>query len=88
MSKLFVQVERVEDLMNRVDDYFTQPKQKPKPITEYDRIVRKSPEELAEWLVAILEHAESDYCGKSCPLYSYCIESNGGMLEWLKMEVE
>jgi len=54
------------------------------PQTNYDRLVSKTPEELAEWLVAIINHAESDNCGKSCPLYSYCIESNGGMLDWLK----
>lgn len=61
---------------------------KPKPMTNYDLLISKTPEELAEWLVAIINHAESDNCGKSCPLYSYCIESNGGMLDWLKAPVE
>ena len=50
MSKLFVQVERVEDLMGRVDDYFAQPKQKPKPITNADRIRAMTDEELAKWM--------------------------------------
>lgn len=45
MSKLFVQVERVEDLTGRVDDYFTQPKQRPKPITNADRIRAMTDEE-------------------------------------------
>ena len=56
--------------------------------TNYDSLISKTPEELAEWLVAIINHAESDRCGKSCPLYSYCIESNGEMLDWLKSPVE
>lgn len=54
------------------------------PLTNADRIRAMTDEELAEWLAAIIDHAETDYCGKSCPLYSYCIESNGGMLDWLK----
>lgn len=59
-----------------------------KPQTNYDLLISKTPEELAEWLDAIIYHAESDNCGKSCPLYSYCIESNGVMLDWLKAPVE
>jgi hypothetical protein len=74
MSKLFVQVERAEDLHGRVDDYFTQPKQKPKPQTNADRIRAMTDEELAE---AMLD----------CFAAFYDVEwSKQDILDWLKQE--
>lgn len=82
MSKLFVQVERVEDLNDRVDDYFTQPKQKQKPITNADRIRAMSDEKLAKYL-AWLQDDEAEY-----PLILYGNEEKiADELEWLKQEV-
>lgn len=50
MNKLFVQVERAEDLIDRVDDYFSKPKQKQNRTTNGDRIRAMSDEELADYL--------------------------------------
>lgn len=47
MSKLFVQVERAEDLIGRADNYFAQPKTEPKPQINADRIRSMTVEELA-----------------------------------------
>lgn len=48
---------------------------KPKPITNYDLLIRKTPEELAEWLCDIAGWL-SEYEGRMHPI-----------LEWLKQEV-
>lgn len=75
MGKLFVQVERVEDLIHREDNYFTQPKQKPKPITNADRIRAMTGEELAEWLSC---NCTGDGYGNSAEDW----------LDWLKEEAK
>ena len=78
MSKLFVQVERAEDLHGRVDDYFTQPKQKQKPITNADRIRSMTDEELALYLHNC--EAQAAYIGNA--------DSKALWLDWLKQEAK
>ena len=60
---------------------------KPKPITNYDLLIRKSPDELAEWL------ANNQDC-YACPFFDdgegICKGGDscrGMMLDWLKQEV-
>ena len=91
MSKLFVQVDRVEDLIHMTGDYFTppkqKPKQKPKTITNADRIRSMSDEELAELISERIDCSECEHMyagdgkpchnGKTCPDY---------WLDWLKKE--
>lgn len=48
--------------------------EEPKPITNYDRIISKSPEEMAEWLCDIAGWLP-EYEGRMHPI-----------LEWLKQE--
>lgn len=82
MSKLLVQVERVEDLIGRVDDYFTQPKQKPKPQTNADRFRAMTDEEMAEYLSDnCSEHMTIEFCQK----HANCYEC---WLDWLKQEAK
>ena len=101
MSKLFVQVERVEDLMGRVDNYFEggrvmtveewkrkNPPIQRKPITNADRIRAMSDEELAE-LLEIIPH-----CGGPAiyTLDGFCIDdglkTKKKWLNWLKEEAK
>lgn len=85
MGKLFVQVERVEDLTGMVDDYFTQPKQKQKPITNADCIRAMTDEELAELFA-------NNNCGY-CRIHDFCfakgiaINCEDAWFDWLKHEV-
>ena len=80
MDKLFVPVERVEDLTHRMHDYFTQPKQKPKPITNADRIRAMSDEELADF---ITEDLCELLCGAPLVCEGRCKQK---MLDWLREE--
>lgn len=58
-----------------------------KPITNYDRIVSKSPEELAEWLAEVLFHCSNTICDERCPMYECCCEQPSDNIEdWLKEE--
>lgn len=87
MSKLFVQVDRVEDLIHMTGDYFTppkqKPKQKPKPITNADRIRSMSDEELAQWLLSqgCKAHNTDEWCKKQR-------NCQACWLEWLKQECD
>lgn len=61
----------------------------PKPVTNYDRLVSKSPEELAEWVSKLADCCSNDYCGRSCPLHALCwSKSNETALDWLRQEAE
>ena len=62
---------------------------KPKPLTNYDLIISKTPEEIAEWLADILNHCENkkpeELCRMSCPLYKCCNDQPYDNIEgWLK----
>lgn len=66
---------------------------KPKPQTNYDRIISKTPYELADWIAKILDHCENkmpnELCRQSCPLYKCCNDQPGDNIEdWLKAKVE
>lgn len=56
----------------------------PKPITNYDRLVSKSPEELAEWLA---NQVDCQYCSVRS---EWCTENEAACrrnwLDWLKQE--
>lgn len=61
----------------------------PKPVTHYDLIISKTPEELAEWIAQIADCCGNDYCGKSCPLHTLCwSKCSASTLDWLKQEVK
>ena len=60
---------------------------KHKPATNYDRLISKSPEELAEWLAEVLFHCSNTICDKRCPMYSCCCDQpSDNILDWLKQE--
>ena len=60
-----------------------------KPITNYDRIVSKSPMELAEWLAELLFHCSNTICDKRCPMYECCCDQPSDNIEdWLKQEAQ
>ena len=66
---------------------------KPNPITNYDLLISKTPEELAEWIADILNHCENkkpeELCRMSCPLYKCCNDQPSDNIEdWLKSPVE
>ena len=62
---------------------------KPKPITNYDRIVSKSPGELAEWLAEVLFHCSNTICDQRCPMYECCCDQPSDNIEdWLKQEAK
>ena len=80
----YVRVERVTDLIDRVDDYFSPPKTNtPKPKSNADRIRAMTDEELAEF---IGDDAMHDICPNNChdDLDRPCKVC---ALEWLKQEV-
>lgn len=59
--------------------------------TNYDLLVRKTPEELAEWIERIRVMCANDVCGRACPLREICYsmaEEPTETLAWLKREVE
>lgn len=62
-------------------------------MTNYDLLISKTPEELAEWLADILNHCENkkpeELCYMSCPLYKCCNDQPYDNIEdWLKAPVE
>ena len=62
---------------------------KPKPITNYDRIVSKNPGELAEWLAGVLFHCSNTICDQRCPMYECCCDQSSDNIEdWLKQEAK
>lgn len=71
------------------------PKVYPKPRTNYDRIVSKSPYDLAEFLGQIMDccwNAGSwgrGECDEDCPMYNCCNnQSSDNIEDWLKQEVQ
>ena len=65
----------------------------PRPHTNYDRIVSKTPYELAEWIAKILDHCENkmpdELCRQSCPLYKCCnYQPSDNIEDWLKAPVK
>jgi hypothetical protein len=54
----------------------------PKPITNYDRIISKSPEELADWLNAVLTSNVAPYATIRGA------NKRGKLLDWLKKAAE
>jgi hypothetical protein len=72
---------------SKCDFYPSVRKEEKKPVTNYDSLVRKSPEELAAWISKIAGCCGNDYCGRSCPLHTLCwSKSNESTLDWLKQE--
>jgi hypothetical protein len=60
-----------------------------KPITNYDRLVSKSPEELADWLAEVLFHCSNTICDERCPMYECCCgQPSDNIEDWLKQEGE
>ena len=58
-----------------------------KPITNYDRIVSKTPGELAEWLAEVMFHCSNTICDERCPMYKCCCDQPSDNIEdWLKQE--
>ena len=62
-------------------------------ITNYDLLISKTPEQLADWLADILNHCENkkpeELCRMSCPLYKCCNNQPSDNIEdWLKSPVE
>ena len=69
------------------------PRPKKKPQTNYDRLISKTPEQLADWLADILNHCENkkpeEPCRMSCPLYKCCnYQPSDNIEDWLKSPVE
>lgn len=63
------------------------------PMTNYDLLISKTPEEIAEWLADILNHCENkkpeELCRMSCPLYKCCNDQPSDNIEdWLKAPAE
>lgn len=56
---------------------------KPPKQSNYDRLVSKSPEELAEWLDRLITHCNEGPCF-NCFMQKACLTS---MLDWLRQEV-
>lgn len=60
----------------------------PSKQTNYDRIISKTPKELADWIAQILAyHTIQMYvkCKRSCPLYKCCNDQPSDNIEdWLK----
>ena len=72
--------------------YLDYPKAR-KPQTNYDRIISKTPYELAEWIAKILDHCENkmpdELCRMSCPLFKCCNDQPYDNIEdWLKSPAE
>ena len=60
-----------------------------KVMTNYDRIVSKSPGELAEWLAEVLFHCSNTICDQRCPMYECCCDQPSDNIEdWLKQEAK
>lgn len=64
-------------------------------VTNYDRIVSKTPEELADWIAVILTYHGAIFsrsmwdCDKDCPLYKCCNDQPSDNIEdWLRQEVD
>jgi hypothetical protein len=56
------------------------------PMTNYDRIISKTPEELAEWLYVLNDEHCDSVCPPSdpaCPSHENCVEC---WLDWLRQE--
>lgn len=61
----------------------------PRVLTNYDRIISKSPEELAEWIAEILFYCSNTICDKKCPMYKCCCDQPSDNIEdWLKQEAK
>lgn len=60
-------------------------RQKMKPLTNYDRLTRKSPEEMAEWLGDMI-YPEC-LCCPAAEL-GWCEDCHGTMLNWLRSPAE
>lgn len=66
--------------------------EEPKPLTNYDQLISKTPEEMAVWFCECM----LDCCG--CPAFGKCIKYDGdanersktapGLVDWLKAPVE
>lgn len=76
------------------DDYdFLVQYEPPQPQTNYDRIVSKTPYELADWIADVLNHCDNKApgaeCRDSCPLYKCCNDQPYDNIEdWLKSPAE
>ena len=57
------------------NDCATYRRYKPKPVTNYDRIISKSPEELADWLIGVIQRGGVIPYG-----------GTGVTLDWLRQE--
>lgn len=53
--------------------------------THYDILIRKSPEEFADWLCEIISHCSNNICDSGCPMYKCCYDQPSDNIEdWLK----
>lgn len=75
------------------DECDTYRRYKPKSVTNYDRIVSKSPYDLAEFLGQIMDccwnSGRCGECDEDCPMYKCCNnQSSDNIEDWLKQEVQ
>ena len=68
---------------SKCDFYPSVREEEKKPVTNYDRIVSKSPEELAKWLTSFVANTIKD-----CGLYTLSRRYEEDALNWLKKEVK
>lgn len=59
----------------------------PKPITNYDRLISKTPEEMAEFLCHTVSPSGVINCS-SCEASEFCRMGHNGWLSWLKSPAE
>lgn len=59
------------------------------PKTNYDNLISKTPEEMADWLCKILTYCSNRHCNPDCPLFKCCHDQQTDNIEgWLKSPVE
>ena len=63
-----------------------------KPPTNYNRIISKTPYELADWIADVLNHCDNKEpgaeCRDSCPLYKCCNDGPDNIEDWLNAPAE
>lgn len=61
----------------------------PVPETNYDLLISKTPEKMADWLCKILTYCSNRHCCPDCPLFKCCHDQPTDNIEgWLKSPVE
>jgi hypothetical protein len=70
-------------------DFYEEVREKYIHRTNYDCLISKTPEELAEWVDRIRMYCANDLCGRGCPLEEICYsraDAPTKTLDWLKEE--